>query len=46
MTSDNFIRDQVGHLIAFQELEHLTGRRFSETELAKMEEAAQTRGTL
>lgn len=44
MTSDNFIRDQVGHLIAFQELEHLTGRRFSETELAKMEEAAQTQG--
>ncbi|WP_019905953.1 hypothetical protein [Methylobacterium sp. 77] len=44
MTSDKFIRDQVGHLIAFQELEHLTGQRFSETELAKMEEAAQAQG--
>jgi aminoglycoside phosphotransferase (APT) family kinase protein len=38
------IRDQVAHLIAFQELEHLTGQRFSEVELEKMERAAQARG--
>ncbi|MBX9934604.1 MAG: hypothetical protein K2Y56_24325 [Methylobacterium sp.] len=38
------VRDQVAHLIAFQELEHLTGQRFSEVELAKMEEAARTNG--
>lgn len=42
--SDMFIRNQVAHLVAFQELEHLTGRRFSEAELAGMEEAAQTQG--
>lgn len=34
------IRDQVAHLIAFQELEHLTGQRFSEADLTRMEEAA------
>ena len=38
------IRDQVAHLIAFQELEHLTGQRFSEVELERMEEAARTQG--
>ena len=38
------IRDQVAHLIAFQELEHLTGQRFSEMELERMKEAAQAQG--
>lgn len=38
------IRDQVAHLIAFQELEHLTGQRFSEAELKRMEEAARAQG--
>lgn len=38
------IRYQVAHLIAFQELEHLTGQRFSKAELAGMERAAQAKG--
>ena len=37
-------RDLLAPLVSFQELEHLTGQRFSEAELARMEEAAHAKG--
>lgn len=38
------LRDLLAPLVAFQELEHLTGQRFSEPELAKMQEFARAKG--